>query len=311
MLKFVSFQVDGIKMKKDKVIKLFLLICFELSQGLHCHKRHFRNDNHVNRDVLLLASNGPDPAAHAARLVQDQVLPTAGLQAIARKADTDKIVSFCPSKCNCDFTNETVQLEVVCNGHFSNNDFPLEQLRKDVEILRIEPTTCASESCSVVVENHLTLGPIYKHLRLLKTLTIVHSNIPNIGRRTMWGLSGLTELNLSHNKLTNIVDQNFEGLYSLKRLYLDNNLIKSMVSAAFINIPQLEVLSLKNNRIEELATRIFYKLRNLRILVLSGNYLQHINGAIFADVPNLETLKCNGCALFQVKYWSVCWLSVD
>ena len=74
------------------------------------------------------------------------------------------------------------------------------------------------------------IGPIYKRLRLLKTLVITHSNIPNIGRRTMWGLSGLTHLDLSDNKLTNVVDQNFEGLYSLKTLKLDNNLIKSMAS---------------------------------------------------------------------------------
>ena len=51
----------------------------------------------------------------------------------------------------------------------------------------------------------------FQQLRLLKTLTITHSNIPNIGRRTMWGLSGLKTLNLSHNKLTNVIDQNFEG----------------------------------------------------------------------------------------------------
>ena len=53
---------------------------------------------------------------------------------------------------------------------------------------------------------------LFQQLRLLKTLTITHSNIPNIGRRTMWGLSGLKTLNLSHNKLTNVIDQNFEGI---------------------------------------------------------------------------------------------------
>ena len=128
---------------------------------------------------------------------------------------------------------------------------------------------------------------LFQQLRLLKVLSIVHSNVPSIGRRTMWGLSGLKALNLSHNKLTNVVDQNFEGthilkyvidnmslqivlnsgvlnkilpyvhfllilkgLYSLTHLVLDDNLIKSMVSAAFRHIPQLETLSLRQNQIE-------------------------------------------------------------
>ena len=57
----------------------------------------------------------------------------------------------------------------------------------------------------------INISSKFQQLRLLKTLTITHSNIPNIGRRTMWGLSGLKTLNLSHNKLTNVIDQNFEG----------------------------------------------------------------------------------------------------
>ena len=53
----------------------------------------------------------------------------------------------------------------------------------------------------------------FQQLRLLKILSITHSNIPNIGRRTMWGLSGLKTLNLGHNKLTNVIDQNFDGTW--------------------------------------------------------------------------------------------------
>ena len=90
---------------------------------------------------------------------------------------------------------------------------------------------------SLNLSHNFSPGPIYKRLRLLKTLVITHSNIPNIGRRTMWGLSGLTLLDLSHNKLTNVVDQNFEGLYSLKNLHLDNNLIKSMVRHKYHKTP--------------------------------------------------------------------------
>ena len=62
-----------------------------------------------------------------------------------------------------------------------------------------------------VIKICINISSKFQQLRLLKTLTITHSNIPNIGRRTMWGLSGLKTLNLSHNKLTNVIDQNFEG----------------------------------------------------------------------------------------------------
>jgi hypothetical protein len=48
-----------------------------------------------------------------------------------------KVVAFCPARCHCDITQNN-QLQVVCHGHFVH-DFPLEKLRKDVEILNIEP----------------------------------------------------------------------------------------------------------------------------------------------------------------------------
>ena len=122
-------------------------------------------------------------------------------------------------------------------------DFPLATLRKDVEILKIQPkcknpksqfglSRRSSEKCKEFIENTLTVGPNLKHLRLLKELVITDSRVPNIGVRTLWGLSGLRVLNLNRNRLTNLIDKNFDGLYSLKEIYLDGNEIRSMVSAA-------------------------------------------------------------------------------
>ena len=47
-------------------------------------------------------------------------------------------------------------------------------------------------------------------------LVITDSQVPNMGTRTLWGLSGLRVLDLSRNRLTAVVDKNFDGLYSLK-----------------------------------------------------------------------------------------------
>lgn len=268
-------------------LALMTLLAGHPSASLHCHKDHDHASD--DDDVLLEATTtattsevkvhlndpsrlvpqrlvqfsyggdsgelrGADLFDHPRQLPRQETqpgrLPKDSLDS-KDEDDSKKIVSFCPDKCGCGFTNGTNQLEVVCQGHFED-DFPLEKLREDIEILRIQPTTTTchiTQNCRIV-ENHLTLGPIYKHLRLLKVLVIVHSNVPNIGRRTMWGLSGLKVLNLSHNKLTNLVEQNFEGLYSLTNLMLDGNQIKSMVSASFRHIPQLEVLSLRDNQIE-------------------------------------------------------------
>eukprot|EP00095_Tigriopus_kingsejongensis_P000473 maker-scaffold1054_size66621-snap-gene-0.8 protein:Tk00473 transcript:maker-scaffold1054_size66621-snap-gene-0.8-mRNA-1 annotation:"insulin-like growth factor-binding protein complex acid labile chain" len=217
---------------------------------------------------------------------------------------TTTVVSFCPDKCTCNITISN-QLQVICDDHFEN-DFPIETLRKDVEILRIVPRCRRRESgpndsdCLELQENHLNLGPNFKYLRLLKVLVITHSNIPNIGIRTLWGLTGLRVLDLSRNQLTTIVDKNFDGLYSLKEIYFDGNQIKSMVSAAFRHVTQLELLSLRSNRIQDLAPRIFFKLRNLRFLDLSGNKLEHIDGGVFVDTPNLESFSCESCSLFQL-----------
>lgn len=94
--------------------------------------------------------------------------------------------------------------------------------------------------------------------------------VPNIGQRTMYGLSGLRVLDLSYNRLTNVVEQNFDGLYSLKHLCLANNHIKSMVSAAFRHVQMLETLSLKNNQLtgkKKVLTCIFiFHLKSLFIL---------------------------------------------
>ena len=89
-----------------------------------------------------------------------------------------------------------------------------------------------SEQCNRT-ENQISLGPIYQHLRLLKELRIRYSQVPNIGHRTMWGLSGLKLLDLSHNRLTNVVEQNFEGLYSLKELCLASNQVRKLTCFFF------------------------------------------------------------------------------
>ena len=93
-------------------------------------------------------------------------------------------------------------------------------------------------------------GPTYQLLRLLKELRIRHSKIPNIGRKTLWGLSGLEILDLSYNELSTVIEPNFDTLYSLRELYLNDNKIKSIVSAAFRHATKLQILSLANNQLE-------------------------------------------------------------
>lgn len=129
--------------------------------------------------------------------------------------------------------------------------FPVDELRRDVEVLIIEPSNpCMSPADFCGQENDLTMGPTYQLLRQLKVLRIRHSSIPNIGRKTLWGLSGLEILDLSHNALTNVIEPNFDGLYSLRELYVDHNQIKSIVSAAFRHASRLQILSLAHNRLE-------------------------------------------------------------
>ena len=99
-------------------------------------------------------------------------------------------------------------------------------------------------------ENELSLGPTFQYLRQLKELRIKHSRIPNIGRKTLWGLSGLEILDLSHNALSTVIEPNFDTLYSLRELYLNDNTIKSIVSAAFRHATKLQILSLANNMLE-------------------------------------------------------------
>ena len=139
---------------------------------------------------------------------------------------------------------------MTCSGHFDQK-FPVEELRHDVEILIIQPLdSCPNSEDFCGRENELTMGPTYQLLRQLKVLKIMHSRIPNIGRKTLWGLSGLEILDLSHNALTNVIEPNFDGLYSLRELYLHNNQIKSIVSAAFRHASRLQILSLAKNKLE-------------------------------------------------------------
>ena len=128
--------------------------------------------------------------------------------------------------------------------------FPVEELRPDVEVLVIEPLNACPDDSFCGQENELTMGPTYQLLRQLKTLRIRYSSVPNIGRKTLWGLSGLEVLDLSHNALSNVIEPNFDGLYSLRELYLDSNQIKSIVSAAFRHASRLQILSLARNRLE-------------------------------------------------------------
>ena len=77
--------------------------------------------------------------------------------------------------------------------------FPVDQLRHDVEVLIIQPlNSCPNSGVDSFCghKNSLTMGPKMKILRQLKTLRIQHSRVPNIGRKTLWGLSGLEILDL-------------------------------------------------------------------------------------------------------------------
>ena len=117
----------------------------------------------------------------------------------------------------------------------------------------IEPyNACPNQDQSLFCgqENELSLGPTFQYLRQLKELRIKHSRIPNIGRKTLWGLSGLEILDLSHNALSTVIEPNFDTLYSLRELYLNDNTIKSIVSAAFRHATKLQILSLANNMLE-------------------------------------------------------------
>ena len=127
----------------------------------------------------------------------------------------------------------------------------------------IEPyNACPNQDQSLFCgqENELSLGPTFQYLRQLKELRIKHSRIPNIGRKTLWGLSGLEILDLSHNALSTVIEPNFDTLYSLRELYLNDNTIKSIVSAAFRHATKLQILSLANNMLEGeyLRTAITY-----------------------------------------------------
>ena len=116
-------------------------------------------------------------------------------------------------------------------------------------------------------ENELSLGPTFQYLRQLKELRIKHSRIPNIGRKTLWGLSGLEILDLSHNALSTVIEPNFDTLYSLRELYLNDNTIKSIVSAAFRHATKLQILSLANNMLE--GEYLLLLLMQLRPLIYS------------------------------------------
>ena len=246
--------------QQHRKLSLVLYLLFLQTQALHCHRKHDHSSDILLRsDISNLSGHltqgdisNETPGA-AAKLVQVEDGESSDISVDDFSSSSNvnkshvggvggvnvtrvgggKIVAFCPARCGCDISANN-QLQVVCGGHFVH-DFPLEKLRKDVEVLTIEPEIkCGKipgqgDRCNRT-ENQISLGPIYQHLRLLKELRIRYSQVPNIGHRTLWGLSGLRVLDLSHNKLTNVVEQNFEGLYSLKELCLANNQVIKLIS---------------------------------------------------------------------------------
>ena len=250
--------------------QLFLLLLFiKQIRAANCQGTGLPEGGDILRTSPHIAEKlrqfrGGSDGSRASRLTASERTSDRERTGKSGNGDGDKrtIVSFCPQKCSCNITISN-QLQVICDEVFQN-DFPIETLRKDVEILKIVPR-CRDDAGSHVgyslakkrlvdtchnrVPNRLTLGPNFQYLRLLKVLVITDSNIPNIGIRTLWGLSGLRILDLSRNSLTNIMDKNFDGLYSLKEIHFNDNNIRSMVSAAFRHVTQLETLSLKNNQI--------------------------------------------------------------
>jgi hypothetical protein len=152
--------------RKLTKLTLVLYLLFLQTQALHCHRKHdHSSDVLLKSDISTLGGSRGRHSHHhsndgsnetlgdAAKLVQLEDRETdissedisnlnvsksyVGGVNVTRTGGGGKVVSFCPARCHCDITTNN-QLQVVCQGHFVH-DFPLDKLRKDVEILQIEP----------------------------------------------------------------------------------------------------------------------------------------------------------------------------
>ena len=170
---------------------------------------------------------------------------------------------------------------------------PIADMEEDIQILVV---TAPSD-----MQNHLSLGPIFKSLRKLEEIHIKYSSVPNIGAHSFWGLKDLKVLNLTHNSLSTLMDTNFKGIAALKHLDLSYNLIESVPSAVFRYVKHLHSLNLDHNRISNLVTRIFFGLTRLEHLDLSYNPLGELKPELFSDVPVLKKLSCASCQLTAVS----------
>ena len=152
--------------RKMPKLTLVLYLLFLQTQALHCHRKHdHSSDVLLKSDVSSLGGSRGRHNHHLSNDLSNETLsdPAKLVQLEDRESDISsedisnynvsksfvggvnvtrtggggRVVSFCPARCHCDITTNN-QLQVVCQGHFVH-DFPLDKLRKDVEILTIEP----------------------------------------------------------------------------------------------------------------------------------------------------------------------------
>jgi len=275
---------------------VLLLLVFQppTSYSIYCPYQH----RHLGENILKLQGLGGEGSHHYHHddiHHEDQepvILPQPSFwtaENVSRNQTETRLI--CPSGCLCKASDDDVK--VVCGGHYMDH-FPLDGVPSNTSKLIISPSSSS-------LHNKLTLSPSLRMLRSLNQLYITHSNIPNIGKRTLYGLSKLESLNLSHNSISHLVDANFDGLNSLSSLSLSHNNIRSITSAAFHHLANLEHLSLDHNNIKELAPRIFYKLEKLKHLDLSHNKLLLVDEEVLKDIRNIQHLSCSSCGLSNFR----------
>ena len=163
------------------VFPLLLLSAAVPGGGLYCH--HAKDHRHVGTPARLVLGQHLQQGRTSSPVSSARKEETAAEERNAgnrsRTSEEDAVLSgSCPTGCRCHLRTDQVRVE--CGGRFSRH-FPVDMLRRDTAVLAIVPRSG---------RNQLTLGPSFALLAGLKQLTIANSGIPNIGQRTLWGLSG-------------------------------------------------------------------------------------------------------------------------
>ena len=143
---------------------------------------------------------------------------------------------------------------------------------------------------------------IFKNQKVLKELQIKNSDLQNITKPLLAGLTNLQVLDLSKSKVSLIEDHSFDDLINLKFLNLKDNQIDFENTKLLTNLGKLEGIILNGNKMSKIDQEFVSRNILLKEIYLQSMQIKSIDDFSFQNLKELKILNLQWNKLMKLSH---------